>query len=89
MDSEKGVLKSKNGFLNLKFSFLNFSGAGQKGDYYQIFNNMMTTGFCGQILKSLFNKIEILPKIREIFPDFCLTSLKFSLTLAGRQVVGC
>lgn len=78
MDSKKGVLKSKNGFLNLKFSFLNFSGVGQKGGYYQIFNNVVTTGFCGQILKSLFNKIGISPKIRENFPDFCLTSLKLS-----------
>lgn len=84
----KGLLNLKNGFLNFKNGFLNFN-------LETAFQNLTTFiqfsmgRKCSQILKCGFNKGKIRSKIREIFPDFGLTSLKFSLTLAGRQVVGC
>lgn len=78
------VLKFRNGFLEFRRGLLEFSKLVNQlvdQDYYQIFNNMMTTGFCSQILKCHFNKWKIWAEIREIFPDFCLTFLNFSLTL--------
>ena len=78
-----GALNSKNGVLNLKFSCLNFRKTLVNQDYYQIFNNMMTTGL---VTTKSYKNVIIGSKIRENFPDFGLTLLKFSLTLAPRML---